>query len=97
MSQIINQHDFTFEKISINPRVIPCPVIRGQIQSRPQALKDAMESPDLPAELLDFLPCPTPDAWVRAALERQDVLLLDHRNCELKAAATAMSLIARYG
>lgn len=50
-----------------------------------------------PADLIDFLPCPTPDAWVRAALDRQDILLLDHRNCELKAAATAMSLIARYG
>ncbi len=56
-----------------------------------------MTSPELPADLLDFLPCPTPGAWVRAALARQDVLLLDHRNCELKAAATAMSLIARYG
>ena len=56
-----------------------------------------MNPPALPADLLDFLPCPTPGAWVRAALARQDVLLLDHRNCELKAAATAMSLIARYG
>lgn len=52
---------------------------------------------NLPSDLIDFLPCPTPDAWVRAALEQQDILLLDHRNCELKAAATAMSLIARYG
>lgn len=51
----------------------------------------------LPSDLIDFLPCPTPDAWVRAALAQQDILLLDHRNCELKAAATAMSLIARYG
>lgn len=52
---------------------------------------------NLPSDLIDFLPCPTPDAWVRAALAQQDILLLDHRNCELKAAATAMSLIARYG
>lgn len=51
----------------------------------------------LPSDLIDFLPCPTPEAWVRAALAQQDILLLDHRNCELKAAATAMSLIARYG
>ena len=56
-----------------------------------------MTPPELPADLIDFLPCPTPDAWVRAALAQQDILLLDHRNCELKAAATAMSLIARYG
>ncbi|CAM5780957.1 tRNA isopentenyl-2-thiomethyl-A-37 hydroxylase MiaE [Castellaniella caeni] len=50
----------------------------------------------LPPDLLAFLPCPTPAAWVQAALAQQDVLLLDHRNCELKAAASAMSLIARY-
>lgn len=56
-----------------------------------------MNPPELPADLIEFLPCPTPAAWVEAALAQQDVLLLDHRNCELKAAATAMSLIARYG
>ncbi len=56
-----------------------------------------MNPPELPADLLDFLPCPTPEAWVRTALAQQDVLLLDHRSCELKAAATAMSLITRYG
>jgi tRNA-(ms[2]io[6]A)-hydroxylase len=56
-----------------------------------------MPASDLPADLIAFLPCPTPAAWVQAALAQQDVLLLDHRNCELKAAATAMSLIARYG
>lgn len=44
-----------------------------------------------------FLGCATPPAWVDAALAQQDILLLDHRNCELKAAAAAMSLIARYG
>lgn len=51
----------------------------------------------LPPDLIEFLPCPTPAAWVQAALQQQDILLLDHRNCELKAAASAMSLIARYG
>jgi tRNA-(ms[2]io[6]A)-hydroxylase len=48
-------------------------------------------------DLTDFLACPTPEPWIHAALAQQDILLLDHRNCELKAAATAMSLIARYG
>ncbi|MGB6242822.1 MAG: tRNA isopentenyl-2-thiomethyl-A-37 hydroxylase MiaE [Castellaniella sp.] len=52
---------------------------------------------NLPSDLIEFLPCPTPEAWVQTALAQQDILLLDHRNCELKAAATAMSLIARYG
>ena len=47
-------------------------------------------------EIHDFLACRTPDAWVKAALEQQDVLLIDHKNCEFKAASTALSLIAKY-
>ncbi len=48
-------------------------------------------------EIHEFLGCRTPDAWVAAALDQQDVMLLDHKNCEFKAASTALSLIARYG
>jgi len=44
----------------------------------------------------DFLACPTPDAWLRAALQNQEQLLIDHANCEKKAAATAMHLMYRY-
>lgn len=40
-------------------------------------------------EIDQFLACSTPAAWVEAALERQDVMLLDHKACEMKAAATA--------
>jgi tRNA-(ms[2]io[6]A)-hydroxylase len=43
-----------------------------------------------------FLGCATPAAWVEAALVQQDVLLIDHANCEKKAAATAMNLMYRY-
>ena len=43
-----------------------------------------------------FLPCATPDAWVAAAMGHLDILLLDHANCERKAAATAVSLLFRY-
>lgn len=43
-----------------------------------------------------FLPCPTPDAWLQAALREPALLLIDHANCEKKAAATAMSLMHRY-
>jgi len=46
--------------------------------------------------LIDFLPCPTPDAWIDAALQAQDVLLIDHANCEKKAASTALNLLYRY-
>ena len=43
-----------------------------------------------------FLPCATPDAWLDEALAHQDLLLIDHANCEQKAAATAMNLMYRY-
>ncbi len=47
-------------------------------------------------ELDEFLLCETPDAWVAAALDNQDILLIDHANCEKKAAATALNLMFRY-
>jgi tRNA-(ms[2]io[6]A)-hydroxylase len=48
-------------------------------------------------EIHEFLGCRTPDAWVKAALQQQDVMLIDHKNCEFKAASTALSMIAKYG
>lgn len=48
-------------------------------------------------EIHEFLGCRTPDAWVEAALRQQDVMLIDHKNCEFKAASTALSMIAKYG
>jgi tRNA-(ms[2]io[6]A)-hydroxylase len=48
------------------------------------------------SELLNFLPCETPDSWIQEALRQQDVLLIDHANCEKKAAATAMNLMYRH-
>lgn len=48
------------------------------------------------AAVRSFLPCATPEAWVAAAVCHLDVLLLDHANCERKAAATAVSLLFRY-
>lgn len=47
-------------------------------------------------EVRAFLPCETPVAWIEAALTQLDVILVDHANCEKKAAATAMSLMHRY-
>lgn len=43
-----------------------------------------------------FLHCPTPDAWVASAVQQQNLLLLDHANCEKKAASTAITLMYRY-
>ena len=47
-------------------------------------------------KILEFLPCETPDAWLKQALSNESLLLIDHANCEKKAAATAMSLMYRY-
>ena len=38
----------------------------------------------------------TPDEWVVQACANQDVLLIDHANCEKKAASTALSLMFAY-
>jgi tRNA-(ms[2]io[6]A)-hydroxylase len=48
------------------------------------------------AKINQFLNCETPDAWVEAALQNQSLLLLDHANCEKKAASTAITLMYRY-
>lgn len=43
-----------------------------------------------------FLLCETPDSWVETALEHQDIMLIDHANCEKKAASSALNMIYRY-
>jgi tRNA-(ms[2]io[6]A)-hydroxylase len=48
------------------------------------------------AEPKDLLTCDTPSAWLDAAAANLPVLLIDHANCEKKAASTALSLLFRY-
>ena len=55
-----------------------------------------MDYAALIAPIKAFLYCATPDAWIKNALENQDLLLLDHANCEKKAASSAVKLINRY-
>jgi tRNA-(ms[2]io[6]A)-hydroxylase len=43
-----------------------------------------------------LLRVPTPGNWIAAALDQQDVLLIDHANCEKKAASTALALMFAY-
>ena len=45
----------------------------------------------------ELLRGPSPDAWLDAALADLPTLLLDHAECEKKAAGSALSLIYRYG
>ena len=47
-------------------------------------------------EVQRFLACPTPDAWLDDALAHLPTLLIDHANCEKKAAGTALGLLYRY-
>lgn len=47
-------------------------------------------------ELIEFLPCRTPQAWLDWAMDNQELLLIDHANCEKKAASNAMTLMYRY-
>jgi tRNA-(ms[2]io[6]A)-hydroxylase len=44
-------------------------------------------------ELMDFLPCPTPEAWIEEALRQQEIILLNHCYLEQCAARTAIGLI----
>ena len=50
----------------------------------------------VPASIAQFLDVATPDAWVSEACARIPELLLDHANCELKAASTALGFLYRY-
>jgi tRNA-(ms[2]io[6]A)-hydroxylase len=43
-----------------------------------------------------ILRAPTPETWVAAAVERWREMLVDHANCEKKAASTAIALMFAY-
>jgi tRNA-(ms[2]io[6]A)-hydroxylase len=45
---------------------------------------------------LNLLRVATPGSWVAEACERPEVLLIDHANCEKKAASTALALMFAY-
>lgn len=47
-------------------------------------------------EINHFLLCSTPQSWIDQALNHVEVLLIDHANCEKKAAGTALTMLFRY-
>jgi len=49
-----------------------------------------------PPNIAAFVQTRTPVAWVEEARRRLPELLLDHANCELKAASTALGFLFRY-
>jgi len=50
----------------------------------------------VPAAIREFLAAATPAEWIEAARTHIPDLLLDHANCELKAASTALGFLYRY-
>lgn len=55
-----------------------------------QALKPVLD------EIHAFLGVATPESWIQTALKHIDVLLIDHANCEKKAANMGMTLMYKY-
>ena len=53
-------------------------------------------SVEVPEAIAAFFDTPTPEAWLNEAENRIPELLLDHANCELKAASTALGFLYRY-
>lgn len=49
-----------------------------------------------PQSAEQLLGCATPESWLHKAVAQQDILLVDHANCEKKAASTALSMLYRY-
>lgn len=50
----------------------------------------------VPPNVSDFLGQATPRAWLDTAASSLPELLIDHANCELKAASSALAIIYRY-
>ena len=50
----------------------------------------------VPANIAAFFDTVTPEEWLDEAAGRLPELLLDHANCELKAASTALGFLYRY-
>lgn len=51
---------------------------------------------EIPEPIAAFFETQTPPEWIVEACDRLPELLLDHANCELKAASTALGFIYRY-
>lgn len=51
---------------------------------------------EVPQHISAFLAADTPQEWLHEASQRLPELLLDHANCELKAASTALAFLYRY-
>ncbi len=71
------------------------PASAEQRERRPSERRSAKRGEAI-ERVLDFLGTRTPAAWFEQASDHLDELLIDHANCEKKAAGTALSLLYRY-
>ena len=62
----------------------------------PAAARGDAFAGDVPAAIREFLGVPSSPVWAQALAADVPTLLVDHANCELKAAASALSLLHRY-
>ena len=70
-------------------------MIVQKLQSASSSQIDSRKSL-VPEAILKFLKVETPMTWLQLALQSLPVLLIDHANCEKKAASTALRLMFRY-
>src|SRR5581483_8664018 len=95
-----------FRSLSADDRAVPGEGAAGPLSERHGSAARAREClPDVEsrggsdmtsAPQLTILRAPTPEDWVLAAVERWRELLVDHANCEKKAASTALALMFAY-
>lgn len=57
---------------------------------------DATEIQGMLGDIPRFLGNATPEVWLERALQEQETLLIDHAQCEKKAASTALSMMYKY-
>ena len=75
---------------------MPSSVLPSASTSAHRAIDNAdAQNPDL-GPISEFLHCTTPSAWLAQVETNLPVLLVDHANCEKKAASTALNLLYKY-
>lgn len=67
-----------------------------QEASRPAPATKASDPQQVLGDIPAFLGNRTPQSWVYAALDNLTVLLIDHAQCEKKAASAAISMMYKY-
>lgn len=70
-------------------------VVSQQILSA-SSISEVTDSSDVLKDIRRFLGALTPEAWLEGSEAMLDTLLVDHAQCEKKAAAAAMQLMFRY-